>query len=125
LDARLTTLLCKQIIVAKSKEVKTGCNLAESSRQGYGSKSAGLPMMMMIFERMCYHYYKSLTGITTERKGTVECFDMSAGMQLTVMVRCAQVNVVTRTNCRSADGPFLVGGVTYTIVRTGLLNMQT
>jgi hypothetical protein len=28
----------KQIIVAKSKEVKTGCNLAESSKEGYGSK---------------------------------------------------------------------------------------
>jgi hypothetical protein len=31
LDARLTDL-------AKSKEVKTGCNLAESSKKGYGSK---------------------------------------------------------------------------------------
>jgi hypothetical protein len=34
LDARLTTLLCKRITVAKSKEMKTGCNLAESSNEG-------------------------------------------------------------------------------------------
>jgi hypothetical protein len=41
------------MIVAKSKEVKTGCsnsqewtNLAEASKEGYGSKRAVLPMMM-------------------------------------------------------------------------------
>jgi hypothetical protein len=28
----------KKIIVVKSKEVKTGSNLAESSKEGYGSK---------------------------------------------------------------------------------------
>jgi hypothetical protein len=44
LNARLTTLLCKKIIVAKSKEVKTGCNLAETSKEG--SESAVLSMMM-------------------------------------------------------------------------------
>jgi hypothetical protein len=33
--------------VAKSEEVKTGFNLAESSKVGYGSKRAVLPMMMM------------------------------------------------------------------------------
>jgi hypothetical protein len=38
LGARLTTLACKKVIVAKSKEVKIGCNLAESSEEGYGSK---------------------------------------------------------------------------------------
>jgi hypothetical protein len=32
------TLLCKKINVAKSKEVKTGCNLAESSKEGYELK---------------------------------------------------------------------------------------
>jgi hypothetical protein len=31
-------LACKNIIVAKSKEMKTGSNLAESSKEGYGSK---------------------------------------------------------------------------------------
>jgi hypothetical protein len=31
----------------KSEEVKTGCNLAESSEEGYDSKTAILPMMMM------------------------------------------------------------------------------
>jgi hypothetical protein len=33
LHARLTILLCKKITVAKSKEVKTGCNLAEISKE--------------------------------------------------------------------------------------------
>jgi hypothetical protein len=44
------TLLCKQIIVAKSKEVKTGwskTNVAESSKEGYGSKRAVLPMISL------------------------------------------------------------------------------
>jgi hypothetical protein len=40
-------LLCKNIIAAKSKKVKPGCNLAESSEEGYGSKRAVLPIMMM------------------------------------------------------------------------------
>jgi hypothetical protein len=40
------TLLCKKIIVAKSKEVKTGSNVAEFS-EGYNSKRAVLPMTMM------------------------------------------------------------------------------
>jgi hypothetical protein len=41
------TLLCKKIVVTKSKEVKTGCNLIESSKECYGSESAVLPMMMI------------------------------------------------------------------------------
>jgi hypothetical protein len=48
LDARLTTLLCKKSIVANSKEVKTGCDLAESSKDGYGSERAVFPMIMMV-----------------------------------------------------------------------------
>jgi hypothetical protein len=32
------TLLHKKITVAKSKEVKAGCNMAESSKESYGSK---------------------------------------------------------------------------------------
>jgi hypothetical protein len=46
LDAGLTTLLCYKIVVAKSKEVKTGCNLSESNKEGYGSKKAVLPVVM-------------------------------------------------------------------------------
>jgi hypothetical protein len=41
-------LLCKKIIVAKSKEEKIGCNLVESSKEGHGSKRAILPMMMIM-----------------------------------------------------------------------------
>jgi hypothetical protein len=37
LKARMTTSLY-EIIVAKSKDVKTGCYLAEYSKEGYGPK---------------------------------------------------------------------------------------
>jgi hypothetical protein len=41
-------LFCEiKIIVAKSKEVKTGCNLEEPPKEGYGSKRAVLPIMMI------------------------------------------------------------------------------
>jgi hypothetical protein len=49
LEAWLTTLACKNIIVVKSKEVKPGCNLTKSSKEGSGIKRAVLPMMVMIF----------------------------------------------------------------------------
>jgi hypothetical protein len=52
LEARLTTLLCKRIIVARFKQMKTGCNLAEFSKEGYGSKGAVLPLMMMMMMMM-------------------------------------------------------------------------
>jgi hypothetical protein len=37
----------KRNIVAKSKEVKTGCKLAESSKEACGSEGAVLPTMVM------------------------------------------------------------------------------
>jgi hypothetical protein len=40
LDAGLTSLLCKKIIVAKTEEVKTECKVGESSKEGCGSKWA-------------------------------------------------------------------------------------
>jgi hypothetical protein len=46
LDARLTTLFYKKIIIVKSEEMKTGSNPAESSKEGYGSKRAVLSVMM-------------------------------------------------------------------------------
>jgi hypothetical protein len=49
LDSRLANFICKKIIVAKSKEVKPdGTNLTESSNEGYASKRAVLPMMMIM-----------------------------------------------------------------------------
>jgi hypothetical protein len=48
LDVRLTTLLCKEIIVAKSEVVKTQSDPAESSKEDCGSERTILPMMMMI-----------------------------------------------------------------------------
>jgi hypothetical protein len=38
----------KKIIVMKLKEVETGSNLAESAKEGYGSKGAVLPVMTVI-----------------------------------------------------------------------------
>jgi hypothetical protein len=37
-----------EVIIAKSKIKKTGCILAESSKEGYGSKRDVLPMMTMM-----------------------------------------------------------------------------
>jgi hypothetical protein len=42
----------KKIFVAKSEEVKTGSNLAESYKEGYGSKRILLLMMMMMMMMM-------------------------------------------------------------------------
>jgi hypothetical protein len=53
---RKATLLCKEIyIVAKSEAVKTGCNLSEFSKEGYGSKSAVFPVVatMMMLALTC------------------------------------------------------------------------
>jgi hypothetical protein len=38
----------KKIIVAKSKEVQTGFNLAESSKEGYGLKGGCSAVMTML-----------------------------------------------------------------------------
>jgi hypothetical protein len=42
----------KKNAAAKPKEVKTGCNLAESSTEGHGSKRAVLPVMTMMIMMM-------------------------------------------------------------------------
>jgi hypothetical protein len=49
----VTVLLCKNIIVAKSKEAKTRCNLAESSKEDHGSHRAVLSMMMFMMTFNC------------------------------------------------------------------------
>jgi hypothetical protein len=49
-DIRLKTLLRKRITVAKSKKVKTGSNLAEFSKEVYGSKSSVLSMVIMMMK---------------------------------------------------------------------------
>jgi hypothetical protein len=48
---------CKKIIIAKSKDVKTGSNLAGSSKEGYGSKRGVLSMMMMMMMMMLQFFY--------------------------------------------------------------------
>jgi hypothetical protein len=60
MDARLTTLLCKkENTVTNFKEEKNGFDLAESSKEGCGSKKAMI--MMMSFE---------LSGIRKSKSGT-------------------------------------------------------
>jgi hypothetical protein len=51
LNARLTTLLCKEF-VTKSKEVKTSCIMAEISKEGYGLKRPVLPMLLLLLLMM-------------------------------------------------------------------------
>jgi hypothetical protein len=48
LDTRLKILLCKKKYCAKSKEVKTGCKLAEYFKEGRGSKRVDLAVVMMM-----------------------------------------------------------------------------
>jgi hypothetical protein len=52
LDARLTTLLCKKLLLRNPKSenrmVSLKTNLAESSKEGYGLKKAVMPVMMMM-----------------------------------------------------------------------------
>jgi hypothetical protein len=38
MEANLTTVIGEGILLAKSKELKTRCNLIEYSEEGYGSK---------------------------------------------------------------------------------------
>jgi hypothetical protein len=64
LEAKLTNLLCRKIIVTKSKEVKTRSNLAESSKEGYGSESAVLLLMITFIKH----------SITTKQNSTLHAF---------------------------------------------------
>jgi hypothetical protein len=41
-------LFCIKIIAAKFKEMRTECNLAEPSKEGFGSKREVLSMMMIM-----------------------------------------------------------------------------
>jgi hypothetical protein len=56
LDARLTTLLCKIIVVAKSKEAKTGWSIAYQKQRSLAEsckkKRAIFSVMMMIMTMM-------------------------------------------------------------------------
>jgi hypothetical protein len=65
LDARLTTLFCKKenITVPKCKEAKTGHNLAESSKEGYGSERAVLPMMIY-YQTVAREYLQNMQNVT-------------------------------------------------------------
>jgi hypothetical protein len=46
------TLFCEKIITVQSKEVKTRCNLAESSKVGYGSKSQSRRLLLLLLMMM-------------------------------------------------------------------------
>jgi hypothetical protein len=51
-DERLTTLLCKNILLLNKNKLNRMINLAESSKEGYDSKRAVLPMMIMMIRMM-------------------------------------------------------------------------
>jgi hypothetical protein len=69
LDAKLRTMLCKNIIVTKSKEVKTGLYLAVSSKEGYGSKRALLPMIIYIYMYIYIWQWEVSTDWINQRAG--------------------------------------------------------
>jgi hypothetical protein len=48
LDARLTVLLYKKLLLRNPKKVQTGCNLAEPSKEGCGLKMVVLEVIMML-----------------------------------------------------------------------------
>jgi hypothetical protein len=50
LAARPMTLICKKITVEISKEVETGCNVAESSKEVCGSKRVVFLLLLMMNE---------------------------------------------------------------------------
>jgi hypothetical protein len=71
---------CKADHFAKSEEMKTGCNVAESSQENSGSKTALLPMLMKLLRNMgklpnCTAYSNPFIGTDvkistlTEREG--------------------------------------------------------
>jgi hypothetical protein len=57
------------MFLAKSKDVTTILNLAESSNEGYGSKRAVLPMMIIImkWKKMVVTYFKIFSQYILER----------------------------------------------------------
>jgi hypothetical protein len=69
----MTTLLCEKIVVAKSKEMKPGSNLTESSEQGYGSKMAVSPMMMMMMIP-CKHTHVYIYTVKNRCKNIARTF---------------------------------------------------
>jgi hypothetical protein len=63
LDVRLTTLLCKKIIVAKSKEVKTGSNMAELPVEVYSSKMGSFIIIIIIIVIIILLSYTDLFAV--------------------------------------------------------------
>jgi hypothetical protein len=56
-DTRLTTLIFKKISCSEIERCENRMtNLAESSKEGYGSKRAALPMMMMMMMMVVVHF---------------------------------------------------------------------
>jgi hypothetical protein len=58
LDARLTALHSKRIIVAISKVVKTGRKLAELCKEGYGSEMTVLSIVIIIIQVKLFIFMK-------------------------------------------------------------------
>jgi hypothetical protein len=68
----------------KSKEVKTGCNLAESSKEGCGSERAVLPMMTTtMMEEEESSYLILCSGSSTEDRILLKGHSENRGTQWT------------------------------------------
>jgi hypothetical protein len=78
----------------KSKEVKTGCNLAECSKEGCGSERAVLPMVMMI--------WSLILGRTTD-------FSLLHSIQTTLLSSgyCTLLSLfIMMAGCSTSDHPY-------------------
>jgi hypothetical protein len=50
----------------KSREVKNGCNLAESSEESYGSKRSLLLLLLLLLLMMMMKYFKCILEMSAE-----------------------------------------------------------
>jgi hypothetical protein len=99
-----------KIIVVKSKVVKTGCNLEESSKESYGSKGALLPMRMMM-------YYYGINKEKRNRGPVASMRNMSNARSSCKARRCLSVNLATYIYISTTNWNFiLVEGVD--VIRT-------
>jgi hypothetical protein len=76
LGVRLTTLLCKKLLLGNRKKRKPDGlrHLAESSEEGHGSKRAVILMMMMItFHIPSTYTYSFFTYVDSDGVGSIIC----------------------------------------------------
>jgi hypothetical protein len=85
--------------------VKTGCNLAESSKESYGSNRAVWPIMMMMIDkfmilfmrskRLCHMIFITLTDLSKHEKLRE---DLLPSAKENFLLAFVTVNVITQTH---------------------------